>query len=150
MLEQDTLLGAVNFDGTAGQGLFEWDDDQNLPRTAQICITCICYRQPAGGLGTLRVVLRNPDGPVSAECVITQATGIELADPAGGFSFLFSCKTVPRNIVNRKHWRLFVITTGKTGVSPAGDATASVDWHVDPFPEREPTVASANETEIAP
>ena len=150
MLEQQTRLAALQFDGAAGQGLFEWDDLQQIPRTAQICITCICYRQPAGGLGNLRVVLRNPDGPVSAECVIAQLTGVEITDPAGGFSFLFSCKTVPRNIANRKHWELVVTTIGKSGVSPAGDATVSVDWHIDPFPEREPTVQSANETEAVP
>ncbi len=147
MLEQQTLLGAVNYDGTAGQGLFEWDNLQRQPRNGQICLSCICYRQPLGGLGTFRLILRNPEGPVSAECVLAQLTGVEIADPAGGFSFVFSCKLLPRNIASRRHWEVVVVTTGKTGTSPDGDATLGVDWHLDPQPERTPDVQSANETQ---
>lgn len=124
---------AGDFTGAFGvdNGRFDFTSRDRLPRAAQLCLASIIYRQPAGALDTLRVILRGQHfAPFVLDAVLLHKTGAEIADPAGGFSAVLGCFLLPR-FNDGTHWSVLATTQGKTG-----DAAVTLDFHISPNPER--------------
>ena len=124
-----TVAGGLDFDGTAGAGLFEFSNLVRIAETSRVVINGIALHVDAGGpppLDDVIVFLEPPDG--STRWLLDRSTGADITGPDNEADLVLCGRVVPR-AVDGTHWQLKVITTNKL---TAGQA--SVDFQVHPFP----------------
>lgn len=127
----DLLFGAVDYNGTAGLGLFDWDALNGIPLNTRILITSLAYATEAGSPGNLachfrpQTVFPTPD---VNRMIAAQALEADIIGPTGAGDIRFCGILVPRSISG--HWRLHCVTTGKQV-----NGQISVDWVIVPYPD---------------
>lgn len=127
-----TVLGAAQFTGLVGAGLFVWPV-RRLALSSRVVIRSVGLHIDAGAsplvtFATFRLV----DPVTGASLLLASAAGTTMEGPAPlvDGADLASCgRSVPRN-ADGEHWELHIVTTGKTQ-----NGTAVVDFSILPFPE---------------
>ena len=152
-VEIQTRAGADEFTGTAGEGLFTWEDLDKLPRTARVVLETVDLRIVAGGnapVDEARIFLR-PRGATDTDPSVSLAfTGDDdgndgsTTNPDGSLDLHGLAATQfngsglvaggPPRLLPRtdgvEHWELAFVTDGK-----ARKGFAIVDWRIQTFPE---------------
>jgi hypothetical protein len=112
--ESQPVVGAAQFDGTAGSGLFTFAEitgfagDAFRPTLLSLFVTC-------DGVAPRIQIFRALPGTPAAERQI-------LADETGN-SVGISCRTIIPKDANNAPMNIFIVSTGKTA-----DGRAELDW----------------------
>jgi len=131
-IETAFVAGAVQFDGTAGLGLFTWQSLDGIPETTRVVIRSLSYAAESGGAsGDVIAYLRPNVGvtPNVNRVLVGRALQADITGPDGQADVTFCDIVVPRSATSG-HYRLHVLTTGK-----AVDGQVTVDWTLQPYPD---------------
>ena len=136
--ETQSVVAGANFDGTAGKGLWQWADLDNVPRTTRVVLTC-------ESLATAGAGGEDPPPPLSQaswffrrrvfinplnRIILDRADASVMVDPETNLADRTICgRVVPRD-ENGQHWELVLFT-----LDGEADMAAHVDWVVQPFPD---------------
>ena len=133
-VEVQLRAAALQFDGTAGAGLFTFTRLDAMPRTTRVVVHSAAVAID-GTVTTARIFYRRPGGAPEERILIgagNTTTMIDPVDPTPGADLSVCGRVVPRD-ESGVHWELVVITTGKVG-----DGAAIVDWSLQPYPDTSP------------
>lgn len=134
---QNTAAG-VDFDGTAGAGLFSFAKLDRMPASSRVVLASVGLRvqaDPGGAplpLDSVEVLLVPQNGAAGAiRLLLDRSTGAELTDTDDKTADLFvACNlTLPRQ-VDGQNWDVRFFTDGKLG-----NGWAIVDWLATPKPD---------------
>jgi hypothetical protein len=123
------VVGAGQFTGLAGAGLFSFANLSALPLTTQIAVSRIAYHAVAGGNVGSEVYFAwtnpiDPDGFILAG----RALNASIVAPDTSGDYVVCGGLVPREITGQT-WELRCYTVGKDV-----DATITIDWQIVPMP----------------
>ena len=128
--ECQTLLDTDDFDGTTGQGLFDFSSLDAYPITTRVQINAVSYATVAGASGDLSIYVEQPGGLSTSRMLIARALEADMLGPTGFGNDFRSCPFILPRLADGRFWQLLVFTTNKQVTG-----TVCTDWLLAPHPD---------------